>query len=393
MSKNKKTTEQKQAEKILQKMPIEIALAPLTEIKDIFSDFEMPVAKDIILVNQGSVDITDPLRLRKIHEEINAEYYENLKKDITIYPCYTNRASGIGHPCLLKLYFDRTQWDKAQKIQPKLKDIFDLGKEFEPIIKNALVKRGYKIREEQRPFKDDTYELTGSWDLYGNHEKYDNISKINRELWVPLDMKSMDANIFNRIHDVRDLINHRSWHIRAYIIQILVYIYFDSLKNQDFTTPFGILALMNKSNKEVKSIEVYQDLNELEKIFKKCETINIAVKTKTSPFAEYNECCEHCVYEHICNIPKASKDAKFIFDGEINDKLLRREEIKPIFEEFKELDEESKNYFKEYNEKNKLTDFFTQDFEIILREQTRQNNKIFRTIIKCLNKTQELKNE
>jgi hypothetical protein len=57
---------------------------------------------------------------------------------IEVWPCNSNRASMIDDPCLRKLVYYRTRWDKQVPTGTGLQGIFETGKELEPVIERIL---------------------------------------------------------------------------------------------------------------------------------------------------------------------------------------------------------------------------------------------------------------
>jgi hypothetical protein len=117
------------------------------------------------------------------------------------------------------------------------------------------------------------------------------------------------------------------------------------------------MILENKVTNMLKFIPVPLDYHIGEKILSNAETINMVVdaidkdpehaEDLLSPRIEFAEkICSRCPYNHIC-LPNASFGGVEIdLDPETEAKLIKREELKKVKAEYKEIDEEIKSAFK-----------------------------------------------
>ncbi|MEM5810151.1 MAG: hypothetical protein QW156_04665 [Candidatus Aenigmatarchaeota archaeon] len=261
-----------------------------------------------------------------IEQKIN-EYINSRRKVI---PCNSNRASMLGHPCLRHIVYWRTQWENALLPEVDLQYIFEEGREQEQAVLRLLQNAGIQVIEQQRSFEWKEYQITGQIDA--------KILLDNKA--IPLEIKSMSPYNFNSIESFEDIKKSKKYYIQGYVTQMQVYLL---LTNSEI----GLLALKNKSSGKIKFIECELDYEFAESIIKKAETINEHIKNLTLPdrIEPDDEVCGTCPFRHIC-LPERKAEGQFeISEGEeLYDKLLRWYELKPIVNEYNELDDEIKKF-------------------------------------------------
>jgi len=249
--------------------------------------------------------------------------YIEKKKRVT--PCHVNRASEIGHPCYRYLYFLRTAWDQAQLPTYRQQLVFDEGKLQEKAVLRLLEDVGFDIVEQQRSYEIRELKLVGHIDAK---------IKVNDKLF-PLEIKSMSPYFFESLHVVKDFLNHRYAHIRKIPFQLQAYLMLSQQKE-------AVLLIKNRSTGELKEIVVTQDEKLQNEIRVKCQTINDLVEKQVAPeiHEEFDETiCSMCRFAHIC-LPdvKRKDELKLIEDEELIALLEKREQLKPLHEEYLEID-------------------------------------------------------
>jgi len=204
-----------------------------------------------------------------------AKEFENRIKDerrsrIKRYPCYTNRASEIGHPCERYLYFNRTEWDKTELHDEGLQAIFDEGHHQEKEVIKTLMAADIEVFHQQTAVSRDAlfkkYNISGHMDL--------KVRVADRA--IPCDVKSMAPHYFESVNTQADFENHSAPHIRKYIAQLMIY----SIGSDE---EYGYMILKNKSTGQIKFVLVKIDFGYVESLIQKAERINGYVATKTPP--------------------------------------------------------------------------------------------------------------
>lgn len=278
-----------------------------------------------------------------------AKEFENRIKDerrsrIKRYPCYTNRASEIGHPCERYLYFNRTEWDKTELHDEGLQAIFDEGHHQEKEVIKTLMAADIEVFHQQTAVSRDAlfkkYNISGHMDL--------KVRVADRA--IPCDVKSMAPHYFESVNTQADFENHSAPHIRKYIAQLMIY----SIGSDE---EYGYMILKNKSTGQIKFVLVKIDFGYVESLIQKAERINGYVATKTPPplMAYDHDYCDRCKHQTTCNpeIP-SNYSLYFMQKPEFLEDLQRLHSIEEIGKEYAKLDKKVKGILKE-SEKFKIT--------------------------------------
>lgn len=257
---------------------------------------------------------------------------EYKKSRIKLFPCNSNRASEIGHPCEKYLVLIRTRWQEKTLHDVGLQYIFDEGNMHEKEVLKTLHDAGVVVIEQQRAFEWKKYQITGHVDGKVLHE----------DKAIPLEIKSCSPYMFDSINLVQDLLNGKYAYMKKYPAQLTLYMLMD---NKDE----AIFLFKNKVNGQLKEIAMKLDYQYGESLLQKVERVNKHIQDNTVPEPiDYDEnTCDGCGFLHIC-LPEIKRTALELCNmPEIEDKLKRLEEIKPIRGEYEKLDKEIKEIFKE----------------------------------------------
>jgi CRISPR/Cas system-associated exonuclease Cas4 (RecB family) len=250
---------------------------------------------------------------------------ETKERSIKQYPVHTNRASDLGHPCVRYHVLNRTKWEEKSLHDTRLQLIFDLGKEIEDITIRDMQDAGFKVIEQQRPFTWKEYNITGT---------VDGKVLIDGEA-IPFEVKSCSQFVFDKLNSVEDMKNGKYGYLRKYPTQLNLYLLMDN-KNK------GVFIFKNKQTGAYKEIWMNLDWNLGEDALKRAEAVNahVAAGTLPDPINE-DMWCNECPYAHICLPEQTGKEVE-IDTGELAAVLDRMEELKPILEEYDELDAQVK---------------------------------------------------
>jgi len=262
------------------------------------------------------------------------EKIEKLKIErIRRYPCYTNRASEIGHPCLRYLVYCRTQWQsrKIPSIEKAL--LFEEGRYQELRILQDLAEAGIRVVEQQMAFGHEPffkkYEISGTID-----------GKIEiQKRRIPLEIKSFSPFTFQAINTIDDMIKSENFWFRKYPAQLTIYMVGSNVER-------GIFLLKNKSSGKLKQIDINLDYDFAIELLKKAELINQYIKEGQIPDRLNEESvCKDCDFAHIC-LPDRDFSKSLIFDmTEIKAMLDKRSELIQKKDELEEIDEQLKKTF------------------------------------------------
>lgn len=240
------------------------------------------------------------------------------------YPCHTNRASELGHPCLRYLVFNRTRWSEKVLHDVGLQFVFDLGNSIEELVIRDLKDAGFQIIEQQRAFEWKQYQITGHLD---GKILIDGVA-------YPLEIKSVSPFVYDAINSVSDMHKSKYLHIRKYPSQIVLYLLMD---NKDR----GVMLFKNKSTGRLKEIWVDLDYELGESLLQKAEAINkyVAEGTIPEPIEWDDNICRDCGFLHICTPDRIGKEIEIVNDDDLFELLKKWDILKPMAKEFEEIND------------------------------------------------------
>jgi hypothetical protein len=199
-----------------------------------------------------------------------------------VYPCHTNRASELGHPCTRYLYFARTAWQEKALPSPELQMIFDAGRELEDYALRRIQEAGIRVTEQQRPFEWKDLQITGTVD--------------GMMAGVPLEIKHLNQFTFAKVNTIQDMTAAPQIWLRKYPVQLGLYMLLAKSEQ-------GVLLLVNKQSFDLKEIWFNLDdiLDLVETALKRAETVNKAILDKTLPDPmPFEEECLECPFFVKC---------------------------------------------------------------------------------------------
>lgn len=249
---------------------------------------------------------------------------------IQVYPCHTNRASEIGHPCEKYLVLARTRWHDRTLHDVGLQHIFDDGIVHEKALVRDITEAGINFQEQQRSYELKEQKITGHIDG----------KVINNDEIFPCEIKSVNPWDWDRIPSWTDDIDgwrmmleaKKVW-LRKWPFQVMCYLYMGN-------SEVGILLLKNKLSSQIKQVVIKLDYELMESILKKAESVNdhVANNTLPSPIEWEDWICEKCPFLHIC-LPDIDfgKGLELIDDPELEGQLELYCQLKPQAKECEDL--------------------------------------------------------
>ena len=260
-------------------------------------------------------------------QEINERLYAAKQSKIKVFPSRNLRASNIGHPCERYLYLLLTRWEEQEPHDVGLQNIFDLGNTLEDHTIKNLKEAGFEIiTPTQYSFQITNPLITGREDL--------RIKDENGEL-IPVEVKGISPFEFKKLKTVQDFLNSKKYYIRQYPAQLQIYMY-------HFAKMYGFFALTNKLTGETRMIRMDFDWDMADELLKKADRIYEAVQEKNPPKAVNDiALCEGCKLMHLCGECRRIP-ADIEIDDELNDLINRKYELKPVIDEFNQVDKDIK---------------------------------------------------
>lgn len=259
-----------------------------------------------------------------IKERLEAKAAEKIK----VYPVAHLSASRLGHPCERYLYLLMKNWQDQKPHDVGLQHIFDLGNSIEDYTIERLKEAGFEcITPTVRSWKIENPLITGREDV--------RIKDTETGDLLPVEIKGLSPQEWAKLNTIDDFLNSKKNYVRGYPTQLFVYMY-------HFAKERGFFVITNKLTGEIKPIEVQLDYDFGDAVLKKAERIYKAVETNTPPEScDDVSVCEGCNLQHICGqVKRVPADVEL--DDELENLIIRKEELKEAKAEYEAVDKEIK---------------------------------------------------
>ena len=265
--------------------------------------------------------------------EIVEAIIEGKRKKIKKYPQYITRASEIGHDCERYLVYSITNWVDKAPHDPGLQFVFEGGNLVEELALNDFKEAGFKV---YRPEPDSAMAefkpaISGHLDFrvdFGDGKP------------KTIEVKGLSKFDFDKLNCLDDFFNSKKVYIRKYPAQLMMYLYFKAEE-------MGYFYLKSIPGFQPKLIPIYLDYEYVESLLKKTERIEAHIKNKTLPEQIDNySVCERCGFLTLCLPEIKRQPMEIIADDELEAMLKRWDELKPLSQEYEQLDKDLKESFK-----------------------------------------------
>lgn len=268
-------------------------------------------------------------------DQILEKRRNELKKQITAYPRKNIILSDLAD-CDRYLAYSVLEWEKRPVHDEDLQARFNAGKTWEREAIRELEGLGYEIILSQQPvqIRNRQSELIATGKIDGfivfEHE--------GKRHKVPLEVKSMNGNIFNTIKSAEDF--QRLPYLRKYPRQLLMYMYGNAVEE-------GIFLLLDGLGRW-KLLPLALDYGTCEWLLQRIERVAENIKTKTLPdrIPYDSQICGKCAFSHICLADIINKPTEFIENEALENDIERHEELKPLASEFDRIHDVLKETFK-----------------------------------------------
>ena len=261
--------------------------------------------------------------------DIIERIYEAKAKKIRTYPCHVVRASEVGHPCERYLVYSITNWQDKSPHDPGLQFVFEGGNAVEEMAIKDFEEAGFKVYrpEPDKAIAESRPTITGHIDIrvdFGDGKP------------VTGEIKGLNKYDFDSLNCLEDFFNSHKVHIRKYPAQLMTYMY---IKGEER----GFFYLKSIPGFQPKLIWIDLDLEYMESILQKTERIEKHIKEGTVPGGINDfDICQRCGFWHICLPEIQTSELELLIDPDLERKLERWNEIKPLSKEYDELDKEIK---------------------------------------------------
>jgi len=266
-------------------------------------------------------------------QQIQDKRKQNLESKINQYPRTKLIASDIVD-CDRYLTYSVLNWQDRPKHDADLQGLFDAGNQEEKNIIRELIDLGFNVIHAQTPFeiKDNKGNIMCSGKIDGKIEIEHGTPAI------PFEIKNIHPMIFNGLNSADDF-NKKTFY-KKYLKQIQLYLFGNNIEAGFF--------IISNGRGQWKLFPVVLDYGFCEQILQRIERTWKHIQAKTYPDkVDYNEqLCDRCAFNHICLPEKINNGANIINNEELEINLDRHQELKPLVEEFEDLDDTIKSTFK-----------------------------------------------
>lgn len=258
---------------------------------------------------------------------ITEKVYEEKRRKIKQYPCKSNRASELGHPCERYLVYNRTSWMQKAPHSVETQFLFDHGNWVEKEALQELMDSGFEITESQRALSinGNGENITGHIDL--------KISNGSGESF-PCEIKGLSHWDWIKLYTIDDFFKSEKPWIKKYPAQLMLYMHGTGSRK-------GVFYIKDKQAPHLpKDIWIDLDASYVDELMKKALRIESHVTNKTLPdrIPYHSKVCGYCAFNIIC-LPDASYGEGVCLsdDKDLEDMLDRSEEISSIASEYEKL--------------------------------------------------------
>jgi CRISPR/Cas system-associated exonuclease Cas4 (RecB family) len=295
--------------------------------------------------------------VEKLIDSIISARKQNLSSKISRYPRQVPILSDVSD-CDRQIEYGVLNWQDRQMWGEDTQARLEVGKDEERRVVRELLDLGFDVIQSQEPV-----EIKGKDGVLIARGKIDGFIRYEKKK-IPLEIKSMHPQAFAQINSLDDL-QRKPWH-RKYLRQIMAYMFGNDCEE-------GFLLITNCLG-QWKLIPVYLSLEDCEYLLQRLERIheNLTARKLSERIPYSEQICDKCPFVQVC-LPDVKHDGmEIIFmNGELEEKLRRREELEPLAKEFLDLDEEVKLVAKTRNK-----DLLVGDYSIFLRKSQRTKYEI-----------------
>ena len=258
----------------------------------------------------------------RLADEIIEKRKASLREKTKAYPRAYPYLSDISE-CERQLVYGVTDWQSRALPDEELQARFEAGNLQEREIVRELQGLGFKVTLSQMPV-----EVKGRGGVLLARGRIDGFIEWDG-LKFPIEIKSMNPNIFNGIKSIEDF--QKKPHLRKYVRQLQMYMFGNNVEQ-------GLFILTDCLG-HWKLIPVYLDLGECEQIMQRLERVYAHLQAKTQPdrIVYVHELCGSCPFASVCLQDVIGQEPQMIDNPALESDIDRHEEIYPLHAEFSQL--------------------------------------------------------
>lgn len=267
-------------------------------------------------------------------------FESGFQKGRRVLPQHTNRASQSGWVCKRRLQWTRTRWREASLPDTGLERLFAMGRVLEPVILRRLEDSGLTITQSQRDLSWPEFQLTGHIDGI--------VSVPDTPEEAILEIKSCSRFSYDKLKKAGRTaaeIMKIGGYLAGYVSQLGLYCLLMGKQR-------GFLFFVEKDTLRSHTVEVNLNdtavLNAAEAALSRFEAVNKAIAEGIDLPAEPADYCDRCPFAAACQPDRDWTQSIAMMDNnEIEGALERRDELKVLASELKEIEDDLSTVFKD----------------------------------------------
>lgn len=321
--------------------------------------------------------------VEKFQEEYDFHRGQALLANRTVHPKTNFNPSDAGWDCDAYhiLYFNH--WDQVPPFAPDTLEIFGEGRLHEPDIVNKLQSAGFTVSHQEVEFQ---IILAKSWKVISG--RVDLMLEHKGQL-VPAEAKTMSPYAWDKIHTWEDFLLSKHTYHKLYVDQLNTYMLACQVKYEEMhgEAPqdlYGVFILKNKVTGRVKFVPMPYQPERIEALLHRVGRVS---RTLTKPDVDLQpfkniseEWCPSCKMREICLGQQDQKMTPLLEDDDLEQVMIRREQLKPAKSEYEKLDKLVKDQVKEKPELI-IGDFYVKGKWLSRKEYTVKASEYWRSSI------------
>lgn len=260
--------------------------------------------------------------------EINSAWDVGLEDHRRVGVHASNYAGSLADPCERRLFYWRTEGDKAERPSKRTAALFKAGKMLEPRIRRMLLDLGCEVTSPQRGFYQNDYQIGARLDGETSRGGLD----------FAVEIKTINGADFDTITQADDpqraiAESPKQW-LRNWSGQFQVYMLMTDREAM-------LVVLYDKWGGRLRAITVTADVDLQEQLLEKADRVNQAVDMGEPPagWPPQTECLGCPFLGRTCEPPwKVEAGARIISDAELLEDLREREDHHDAHRHFNRLD-------------------------------------------------------
>lgn len=236
-------------------------------------------------------------------------------------------------PCTRFMFYSLTAGDQRKPFDAYVQAMLDEGTRMEDRIAAQLAELGFRVVEKDVPveIRNRKGELVARGRIDGKI--------LYKKARIPMEAKMLSPNIFDRLNTAEDLFRFH-W-TEKYLRQLLFYLY-GSGEEQGFFH-------LNDGRGHWKVVPVYlgQYLDYVERTLQRMEAAFEAKKSGQAPerIPYDHKLCGSCAFNAICLPTTVIEGGETLNDPDVEARIARHEELKPMASEYDDLHDSLKEFF------------------------------------------------